>query len=82
MVKQLATLPADGRNRRCLAQVFDGVADDIAGAYRPLVTGTTVARARRRDERALKDEGIVDHWRKDDDGYHLHEHRLPVQEGR
>ncbi len=54
-----------------VAEVFDGVAEDIAGAYKPQVTGSTVAERVAETSVALKDEGIVDHWRKDDDGFHL-----------
>src|SRR4051812_48226286 len=40
MVKQLATMP-DAAQR--LAQVFDGVAADVAGSHRPQVQGVTLA---------------------------------------
>lgn len=54
-----------------MEHVFEGVAEDIAAAYRPVVSGATVAQRVAETSEALKDEGIVDHWRKDDDGYHL-----------
>ena len=73
LFKRLATLPADRpvSGQEVMAQVFEGVAEDIAGAYRPLVTGATVADRVAETSAALKDEGIVDHWRKDEDGFHL-----------
>ncbi|HEY7802429.1 MAG TPA: ArsR family transcriptional regulator [Dehalococcoidia bacterium] len=74
MFTRLATLSAadvatDGRP--LVEQVFEGVADDIAVAYRPSVTGATVGERVAETSDALKAEGIVDHWRKDEDGYHL-----------
>jgi predicted ArsR family transcriptional regulator len=69
MVRRIAALPDGGRE--LLSQVFEGVAEDIAGAYRPQVTGATVGERVAQTSVALKDEGIVDHWRRDDDGYHL-----------
>ncbi len=74
MFNRLSTLSAadvasDGRP--LVEQVFEGVADDIAVAYRPSVTGATVAERVAETSDALKAEGIVDHWRKDEDGYHL-----------
>jgi predicted ArsR family transcriptional regulator len=69
MVRRIAALPDVGE--AMLAQVFDGVADDIAVAYRPQVNGATVEERVMQTSDALKDEGIVDHWRRDDDGYHL-----------
>jgi predicted ArsR family transcriptional regulator len=69
MVRRLAAMPDGGE--RILEQVFEGVAEDIAGAYRPQVTGASIEERVAQTSEALKDEGIVDHWRKDDDGYHL-----------
>ncbi len=69
MVRRIAALPDGGPE--LLAQVFDGVADDIAKAYRPQVSGGTVEERVVQTSDALKDEGIVDHWRRDDDGFHL-----------
>lgn len=69
MVRRIAALPDGGPE--LLAQVFDGVADDIATAYRPKVSGATVEERVMQTSDALKDEGIVDHWRRDDDGFHL-----------
>jgi predicted ArsR family transcriptional regulator len=68
MVRRLAALP---ESEPLLARVFDGVADDVAGVYRPQITGTTVEARVVETSIALKEEGIVDHWRKDADGYHL-----------
>ena len=83
MFKRLATLPADRpvTGQQVMAQVFEGVADDIAGAYRPLVTGATVGRARRRDERRAQGRG---HRRPLAQGRRRlppDEHGLPVPEG-
>lgn len=69
MVRRLAALPDGGQ--QILEQVFEGVAEDIAGTYRPQVTGRSIEERVAQTSEALKDEGIVDHWRKDDDGYHL-----------
>jgi predicted ArsR family transcriptional regulator len=69
MVRRIASLPEGGPE--LLSQVFEGVAEDIAGAYRPLVTGATVEERVAQTSVALRDEGIVDHWRRDADGYHL-----------
>ncbi len=72
--RRLTALPegeAPGGGRALLEQVFEGVAEDLAGAYRPLVTGATIGERVAQTSDALKDEGIVDHWRKDTDGYHL-----------
>ena len=68
MVKRLAALPAGGP---MLAQLFDGVADDIVAVHQPAVTATALAQRVAQTSSALQEEGIVDHWRKDDDGYHL-----------
>ncbi len=68
MVKQLASLPEAAP---LLAQVFAGVAADVAGSHRSKVTGATVAERVAETSMVLQEEGIVDHWRKDDDGYHL-----------
>ncbi len=73
LFRRIAALPEDQAQtgRQMLVQVFDGVAEDIAGTYRLQVTGTTVEQRVAETSVALKDEGIVDHWRKDADGYHL-----------
>jgi predicted ArsR family transcriptional regulator len=73
MFRRIASLPADqaSTGQRLMSQVFDGVAEDIAGVYRLQVTGATVGERVAETSAALKDEGIVDHWRKDDDGFHL-----------
>ncbi|MDP9238619.1 MAG: ArsR family transcriptional regulator [Chloroflexota bacterium] len=73
MFRGIASLPAEqaADGQQFMAQVFDRVAEDIAGTYRTKVTGTTVAARVAETSAALKDEGIVDHWRKDDDGFHL-----------
>ena len=68
MVRQLA---AKDTGPALLDELFEGVANDIAGAYRSSVTGSTVQERVAQTSAALKDEGIVDHWRKDDDGFHL-----------
>jgi predicted ArsR family transcriptional regulator len=68
LVKSLATLPDAGER---LTQVFDGIAADVAGSHRPQVQGITLAERVAETSVALKDEGIVDHWRKDEDGFHL-----------
>ncbi len=70
MVRTLAALP-DGAGTAVLEQVFDGVAEDVAGAHRPEVTGATLRERVAQTSVALKDEGIVDHWRQEADGYHL-----------
>jgi len=67
IVRQLA---AEGQGE-LIERVFEGVAEDIAGSYRTLVTGDTIEQRVAQTSEALKDEGIVDHWRKGDDGYHL-----------
>lgn len=73
MFRRIAALPAEQESdgRHLITQLFDGVADDIAGAYRSQVTGATIEQRVAETSRALKEEGIVDHWRKDEDGYHL-----------
>jgi predicted ArsR family transcriptional regulator len=68
LVRRMATQPDGGEQ---LTQLFDGVAEDIAAAHAPKVTGATVAERVAQTSEALQDEGIVDHWRKDEDGYHL-----------
>lgn len=69
MVRQLASLPDGGRH--LLEQVFDGVADDIADSHRTQVTGVSLAERVAQTSEALKDEGIVDHWTRAEDGYRL-----------
>ncbi len=73
LFRRIASLPEEqaASGQALLVQVFDGVAEDIAGTYRLQVTGTTVEQRVAETSVALKDEGIVDHWRKDADGYHL-----------
>ena len=69
MVRRIAAMPDVGED--LLAQVFDGVAEEVATAYRPKVSGATLEERVAQTSDALKDEGIVDHWRRDDDGFHL-----------
>jgi predicted ArsR family transcriptional regulator len=68
MVKRLVAQPGSAP---LLIQLFDGVAEDVAVAHRPQVTGTTLGQRVAETSSALKEEGIVDHWRKDADGFHL-----------
>ena len=68
MVKRLAAQPDSGP---LLSRLFDGVAEDVAVAHRQEVTGVTLRERVAETSTALKEEGIVDHWRKDDDGFHL-----------
>lgn len=68
LVRTIASMP---EGSSVLTQVFDGVAEEIAGAHRHDVNGASVAERVAQTSEALKDEGIVDHWRKDDDGFHL-----------
>jgi predicted ArsR family transcriptional regulator len=70
MFRSIEALPDDQKST-VMQQVFAGVAEDIAGSYRTAVTGTTLSERVAETSAALKDEGIVDHWRKDDDGFHL-----------
>jgi len=69
MVHRITSLPDGGKE--LLSQVFEGVAEDIAGVYRSRVNGATVKERVVQTSEALKDEGIVDHWRRGEDGYHL-----------
>ena len=69
LVKRIAAMPEGGP--ALLEHVFEGVADDIASTYRVQVSGQTVGERVAQTSEALKDEGIVDHWRRDDDGFHL-----------
>ena len=68
LVKRMASMPGA---TPMLEQVFDGVADEVTYVYRPMVTGKTIGERVAETSIALKEEGIVDHWRKDADGYHL-----------
>lgn len=68
MVKRLVAQPDSAP---LLLRLFDGVAEDVAVAHRQQVTGTTLGQRVAETSSALKDEGIVDHWRKDEDGFHL-----------
>lgn len=68
MFKRLATQPGSAP---LLTQLFEGVAEDVAVAHRQQVTGVTLGERVAETSTALKEEGIVDHWRKDDDGFHL-----------
>jgi predicted ArsR family transcriptional regulator len=68
MVKRLASQPDSAP---LLLRLFDGVAEDVAVAHRQQVTGLTLGERVAETSSALKDEGIVDHWRKDEDGFHL-----------
>jgi predicted ArsR family transcriptional regulator len=71
MVRRIAARP-DGDGQTLLAQVFDGVAEDIAATYAPRVNGATVGERVAQTSDALRDEGIVDHWRRDEHGeFHL-----------
>jgi len=76
LVKRLAALPD---SNPVLSQVFDGVADEVAGAYRSMVTGATVGERVAETSIALREEGIVDHWRKDADGFHLMNTNCPYR---
>ncbi len=68
MVKRLASQPDSAP---LLIELFNGVAEDVAVAHRQQVTGLTLGQRVAETSAALKEEGIVDHWRKDDDGFHL-----------
>ena len=68
MVKRLAS---QANSAPLLVELFNGVAEDVAGAHRQQVTGVTLGQRVAETSIALKEEGIVDHWRKDDDGFHL-----------
>ena len=68
MVKRLASQPDSAP---LLIELFNGVAEDVAVAHRQQVTGMTLGQRVAETSVALKEEGIVDHWRKDDDGFHL-----------
>ena len=68
MVKHLASQPDSAP---LLLQLFDGVADDVTMAHRTQVTGATLGERVAETSAALKEEGIVDHWHKDADGFHL-----------
>ncbi len=68
LVRRLASQPDSAP---LLSQLFDGVAEDVAVAHRLEVTGATLGERVAETSSALKDEGIVDHWRKDADGFHL-----------
>jgi DeoR family suf operon transcriptional repressor len=69
--RRLTAIQPSPEGADLLEAVLDGVAEDVAGAYRPLVTGATIGERVAETSEALKGEGIVDHWRKDADGYHL-----------
>lgn len=69
MVRRIVALPDGGT--QLLEQLFEGVADEVASTYRVRVTGQTVEERVAQTSEALKDEGIVDHWRRDEDGFHL-----------
>jgi predicted ArsR family transcriptional regulator len=74
MLRRLSELSPDAvaaDQRPIVEQVLDGVAGDLADAYRPSVRGASLEERVAETSEALKTEGIVDHWRKDDDGYHL-----------
>ncbi|MDE3097167.1 MAG: ArsR family transcriptional regulator [Chloroflexota bacterium] len=74
MLRRLGALSPDGvaaDGRPLAEQLLDGLADDLALAYRPLVNGPTLQERVAETSDALRAEGIVDHWRKDADGYHL-----------
>jgi predicted ArsR family transcriptional regulator len=68
MVRRLASQPDSGP---LLSQLFDGVAEDVTLAHRLQVTGSTLGERVAETSSALKEEGIVDHWLKDQDGFHL-----------
>ncbi|MHB8376564.1 MAG: helix-turn-helix transcriptional regulator [Dehalococcoidia bacterium] len=74
MLRRLGTLSPDGvaaDGRPLTEQLLDGLADELAVAYRPLVNGLTLQDRVAETSDALRAEGIVDHWRKEPDGYHL-----------
>jgi predicted ArsR family transcriptional regulator len=74
MMQRLSTLSPDeiiADGRPVVEQVLDGLADDLADTYRPQVTGPTLQERVAETSDALKAEGIVDHWRKEPDGFHL-----------
>ncbi len=68
LVREMASRPDAAP---LLAQVFDGVADAVTVSHQPMVTGTTIAQRVAQTSITLQDEGIVDHWHKDADGFHL-----------
>ena len=74
MMQRLSSLSPDeivADGRPVVEQVLDSLADDLADAYRPQVTGPTLQERVAETSDALKAEGIVDHWRKESDGFHL-----------
>ncbi len=54
-----------------LERVFEGVAQDVAQEHRPEVTGDTLEERVAQTSRALSEEGILDSWQRNEDGFRL-----------
>ncbi len=78
LVRQMAALP-EGGGAMLLEQVFEGVAEDVAGSLRGKVTGASLEERIAQTSDALRDEGIVDHWHKEADGFHLMNSACPYR---
>jgi predicted ArsR family transcriptional regulator len=57
----------NGSGREVLERAFAGIAADVAAEHRVEVSGSTLDERVAQVSAALKDEGIVDAWRKQDD---------------
>jgi predicted ArsR family transcriptional regulator len=72
LIEEAAALPAhDGDGGPILDALFVGVSDRLAAEHRPQVRGITLEARVDSLTAALREEGILEQWAKQEDGYHL-----------
>lgn len=79
-LRSLDQTQIEGRSgTQVLNAVLDGVAEELANEHRPDVTGSLEERVARTSE-ALRPEGIVDSWGKDENAYRLSNSACPYRQ--
>jgi predicted ArsR family transcriptional regulator len=78
LLEEAASLP--GRSRKgdvLLDRLFAGVSDRIVAEHKPQVRGATIQDRVDSVTTALREEGILEDWSKQPDGYHLYNGNCP-----
>jgi predicted ArsR family transcriptional regulator len=72
LIEEAASLSAQAQDDRpILDALFAGVSDRLVADHRPQVRGMTLEDRVSSLTSALREEGILEQWSKQDDGYHL-----------
>jgi predicted ArsR family transcriptional regulator len=71
LIEEAATLPIQDSDGPILDALFAGVSDRLVQEHRPQVHGRTLEDRVSSLTSALREEGILEQWSKQEDGYHL-----------